>query len=144
VSAEEVTAYLACAPVADEEAPAGCAAIAEPAYGSALDTERAQEVARGYRALLDDSERARAGREAVARAAADPNASLAHATSPEGRVYLADVARVLGQVHMMGLGPARYAEVKADVLEAVASAIGLPDTARLAAAVDASAMGMAI
>ena len=62
-------------------------------------------MARGYRALLGDSERARAGREALARAAADPNASLAHATSPAGRVYLTEVARVLGQVQLIGLGP---------------------------------------
>jgi hypothetical protein len=146
VSREEVAAFFACAPVGAEAMPAGCtAAPAPPAYGSALDTERAVEVARAYRELLGDSASAAAGRAALARAAADPRAEVGSATSPAGRVYLTEVARVLGQVRLLGLGD-RYGEVRADLLAAVAAAIGSPqlDAARLGAAVDARAMGMPI
>ena len=108
VSREEVVAFLACAPLGGEYAPTGCAPTAPPAYGSALDTERAVEVARAYRELLGDSPRATAGRAALANAALDPRAEIGSATSPAGRVYLTEVARVLGQVRLLGLG-ARYA-----------------------------------
>jgi hypothetical protein len=77
VSREEVAAFLACAPLGEEFAPSGCAPTAPPAYGSALDTERASEVARAYRELLGDSPHATAGREALARAAEDPKARSA-------------------------------------------------------------------
>ncbi len=145
VSREEVAAFLACAPLADEAAPGGCEATAPPAYGSALDTERAVEVAHAYRELLGDSPRASAGRASLAHAAADPSAPLGSAASPAGRVYLTEIARVLGQVRLLGLG-ARYAEVRSDLLAAVAAAIGSPqlDAARLGPAVDARGMGMPI
>ncbi len=102
-------------------------------------------MARGYRELLGDSARATAGRAALANAAADPRAEIGAASSPAGRVYLTEVARVLGQVRLLGLG-ARYPEVRRDLLTAVATAIAAPglDAARLGAAVDARAMGMEI
>jgi filamentous hemagglutinin family protein len=145
VSREEVSDFLACAPLGEELAPDGCGPTAPPAYGSALDTERAAEVARAYRDLLGDSPRSRAGRESLANAASQTGADLGAAASPAGRAYLTEVARVLGQVRLMGLG-ASYPEVRSDLLAAVAKAIGAPglDAARLGAAVDARAMGMSI
>ena len=145
VSSEEVVAFLACAPLGEEFAPTGCGETVQPAYGSALDTERAVEVARAYRTLLGDTPPEMAGREALARAAADPKAEIGSASSPAGRDYLTEVARVLGQVRLLGLGDG-YREVRADLLAAVARAIGSPqlDAARLGAAVDARAMGMPI
>jgi len=145
VSREEATAFFACAPLGEELAPSGCAPTAPPAYGSALDTERASEVARAYRELLGDSPRATAGRAALARAAEDPNAEVGAASSPAGRIYLTDVARVLGQIRLLGLGP-RYREVRGDLLAAVARSIGSPQLGadRLGAAVEARAMGMPI
>jgi filamentous hemagglutinin family protein len=145
VSREEVAQFLACAPLGGESAPGDCAPSSAPPYGSALDTDRAVEVARAYRELLGDSAQASAGRESIARAAADPAAELG-AGSPAGRAYLTDVARVLGQLRLLGLGEAGYREARADLLEAVAEAIGSPqvDAARLGAAVDARAMGMPI
>jgi len=146
LSSAEIVAFLACAPLGDRDAPPGCAPAAPPPYGSALDTERAVEVARAYRELLGDSARARAGREALARAAADPEAKLASATSPAGRVYLTELARVLAQTRMLGLSAASYGEVRGDLLAGVVAAIGSQqlDAARLAAAVEAGAMGMPI
>jgi hypothetical protein len=146
VSREEAAEFFACAAVGGEGVPPDCAAPAPPpAYGSALDTDRAVEVARGYRELLGDSPRATAGRAAIAKAGEDPRASLS-AGSPAAGVYLTDIARVLGQVRLLGLGDRRYGEVRADLLAKVADAIGSPqvDAARLGAAVDARAMGMPI
>jgi filamentous hemagglutinin family protein len=144
VSSEEVVAFLGCAPLGEEFAPDGCAATAPPAYGSALDTERASDVARAYRELLSDSARSRAGRESLANAALDAKAELGAAATPAGRVYLTEVARLLGEVRLLGLG-ATYPEVRSELLESIARAIS-PDLApeRLAAAVDARAMGMQI
>jgi filamentous hemagglutinin family protein len=145
VSGAEVVAFLSCAPLGEELAPSGCAETPPPAYGSALDTERAVEVARAYRELLGDSPRSRAGRESLANASSNAQAELGAAASPAGRAYLTEIARVLGQVRLMGLGT-RYPEVRSDLLTAIAGAIGAPrlDAARLGAAVDARAMGMPI
>ena len=144
VSSEEVVAFLSCAPLGEEMAPSDCAPSAPPAYGSALDTERAAEVARAYRELLGESTRARAGRESLANAALNAEAELGAAASPAGRLYLTEIARVLGQVRLLGLGP-RYPEVRRDLLESIARSISPDlDAARLAAAVDARAMGMPI
>jgi hypothetical protein len=146
LSSAEIVAFLACTPLGEAGAPSGCAPAAQAPHGSALDTERAGEIALAYRELLGDSESARAGRADLARAAADPGARLPGAASPAGRAYLVEVARVLAQTRMLGLEGPTYGEVRGDLLAALVAAIGSPqlDAARLAAAVEASAMGMAI
>jgi filamentous hemagglutinin family protein len=143
VSREEVVAFLSCAPLGEELAPSGCTDAPLPTYGSALDTERAPEVARAYRDLL--GERGRAGRESLANAASASGGDLGAAASPAGRAYLTEIARVLGQVRLLGLG-ARYPEVRSDLLTAITGAIGAPglDSERLGAAVDTRSMGMPI
>jgi len=144
-SSAEVVAYLACAPVGGRDAPSGCTPTATPRDGSALDTERAQEVAADWRWLLGPSKRAEAGRDALARTGGDPASSLAD-TSPAGRAWLARAARLLAQLRMLGLGAGRYGEVRASLLGELVEAIGSPEVGpeRLFAAVEAYAMGMEI
>jgi hypothetical protein len=115
----------ACAPLGEELAPSGCAETAPPAYGSALDTERAVEVARAYRELLGDSAHARAGRESLANAATNAKAELGAGGEP-GRTRLPHGGRARP-------GPDRAARARralsgraGDVLTAVAAAIGAP------------------
>jgi filamentous hemagglutinin family protein len=146
VSAAEVVAWLSCAPVAGK-LPESCSPPPEPPYGSALDTERASEVASAWRWLLGDSPRAEAGRAALARTARDPGAPVGgERTSPAGRAYLVDAARLLARTRMLGLDAATYGELRDDLLAGLVAAIGAPelDAARLLAAIEASAMGMTI
>jgi filamentous hemagglutinin family protein len=145
VTREQVLEFFACAPAGDEGVPPGCSEAPQPPYGSALDTERAVEIAHDYRELLGDSQRATAGRAALARAAEDPHAPLTSG-SPAATVYLTDLARLLAQIRLLGLGDDGYRDVRADVLAKVAAEIGSPqlDAKRLGAAVETRAMGMPI
>jgi hypothetical protein len=144
VASAEVVAWLSCSPEGGA-ARAGCIPPAKPPYGSALDTERAAEVAKDWRRLLGDGKGAKAGRASLALAARDPEADLGGpATSPAGRAYLQDAGRLLGRTRMLGLDDATYVEVRDELLAAIVARIDAPDldAERLLEAIEPHAMGM--